>query len=145
MLIAKIENNAVVQVADYRDMFPNTSFPATGISADMLTKAGCLPVTVWKAHDNATQKLVSADPYIENGQVYTVQVADKTQDELDAEMASRAAQVRAERNRRLAACDWTQLLDAQVDEAAWATYRQALRDVPTQAGFPWDVTWPEAP
>jgi hypothetical protein len=56
-----------------------------------------------------------------------------------------AAAVRAERNARLSACDWTQLVDAPVDAAAWASYRQGLRDVPNQAGFPWEVSWPVAP
>jgi hypothetical protein len=45
----------------------------------------------------------------------------------------------------LADTDWTQVADAQVDKAVWATYRQALRDVPAQAGFPHDVTWPDQP
>ena len=53
--------------------------------------------------------------------------------------------VRAERDRLLAASDWTQVSDAPVDQAAWATYRQALRDVPQQAGFPDNITWPEVP
>jgi len=56
-----------------------------------------------------------------------------------------AAQVRAERDRLLAACDWTQVLDAPVDQTAWAAYRQALRDVPQQEGFPTDVAWPVKP
>jgi hypothetical protein len=30
-------------------------------------------------------------------------------------------------------------------KVAWATYRQALRDVPSQAGFPWEVQWPTQP
>ena len=41
--------------------------------------------------------------------------------------------------------DWTQVADAPVDQAAWATYRQALRDVTQQAGFPNDVVWPVTP
>jgi hypothetical protein len=47
---------------------------------------------------------------------------------------------------KLAASDWTQMPDYNgANKTAWATYRQALRDVPAQAGFPWDVTWPEMP
>lgn len=53
--------------------------------------------------------------------------------------------VRADRNRRLAECDWTQLPDAPVDHAVWAAYRQELRDVTGQSGFPWDVQWPTQP
>ena len=56
-----------------------------------------------------------------------------------------ATAVRATRTQKLSECDWTQLADAPVDKAVWATYRQALRDVPTQAGFPWTVQWPDKP
>ena len=59
--------------------------------------------------------------------------------------AEMAAKVRKQRNDKLANCDWTQLADSPVDKAVWATYRQALRDVPTQAGFPWTVNWPVQP
>ena len=57
----------------------------------------------------------------------------------------REAEIRAQRNTLLTASDWTQVADAPVDQAAWATYRQALRDVPQQAGFPHDVVWPTSP
>jgi len=56
-----------------------------------------------------------------------------------------AAAVRADRNARLAATDWTQIADSTADKPAWAAYRQALRDVPSQAGFPQSVTWPQEP
>lgn len=61
------------------------------------------------------------------------------------ETERKARMARSHRNRLLAQSDWTQVSDAPVDQAAWATYRQALRDVPQQAGFPHDVTWPIAP
>jgi len=57
----------------------------------------------------------------------------------------KGAEIRAERNAKLAVTDWTQITDATVDKTAWAIYRQALRDVPAQAGFPWTITWPDAP
>jgi hypothetical protein len=61
-------------------------------------------------------------------------------------MDEAAAQaIRYNRDRLLAASDWTQVSDAPVDQAAWATYRQALRDIPQQAGFPENITWPEMP
>jgi gentisate 1,2-dioxygenase len=56
-----------------------------------------------------------------------------------------ASAVRQSRSDRLADCDWTQVADSPVDKVAWATYRQALRDITTQSGFPWTVTWPDAP
>ena len=59
--------------------------------------------------------------------------------------AEQASAVRKSRGDKLADSDWTQVADAPVDKAIWATYRQALRDITTQSGFPWTVTWPDAP
>jgi hypothetical protein len=59
--------------------------------------------------------------------------------------AEQAANVRNQRTEKLKDCDWTQIADSTADKTAWATYRQALRDVPLQAGFPWTITWPESP
>jgi len=56
-----------------------------------------------------------------------------------------AKKVRGQRDNLLTASDWTQVADAPVDQAAWATYRQALRDIPQQAGFPESVMWPTKP
>lgn len=56
-----------------------------------------------------------------------------------------AKQARAERTSLLAASDWTQVADTPVDQSAWATYRQALRDVTDQTGFPDAIAWPVAP
>ena len=71
-------------------------------------------------------------------------------DAMEAEYAAgaddrAAAEIRAERDAKLSATDWTQVADAPVDQAAWATYRQSLRDVPAQAGFPNAAEWPVAP
>jgi hypothetical protein len=55
------------------------------------------------------------------------------------------AEVRAQRDSLLTASDWTQVIDAPVNQAAWATYRQALRDISAQEGFPWSVVWPTEP
>lgn len=54
-------------------------------------------------------------------------------------------EARDKRNSLLKNSDWTQAADAPVDQAAWATYRQVLRDIPEQAGFPNEVTWPTEP
>ena len=48
----------------------------------------------------------------------------------DATNSQKLEQVRLWRNSELARTDWTQVADAPVDAAAWATYRQALRDLP---------------
>jgi hypothetical protein len=62
--------------------------------------------------------------------------------------AALAAQQRAERDRRLAACDWVVLRAAELGEAvplAWRQYRAGLRDVPLQPGWPDAVNWPDLP
>ena len=61
----------------------------------------------------------------------------------DAELAEMA---RDDRNRRLKQTDWTQAPDVpEATRTAWLSYRQALRDVPTQSGFPAEITWPTPP
>ena len=61
------------------------------------------------------------------------------------DVAMAAMESRAERNRRLADSDWTQVADAPVDREAWAAYRQSLRDVTGQDGFPLNIIWPTPP
>lgn len=59
-----------------------------------------------------------------------------------------ADEARAQRDKLLAETDWTQVLDAPIDAAtreAYRAYRQALRDLPEQEGFPGTITWPEMP
>lgn len=67
---------------------------------------------------------------------------DDFADEMIAEAWFR---LRAERHSRLAACDWTQVPDAPVDRAAWAAYRQKLRDLPANTADPRNVIWPTPP
>ncbi len=58
-------------------------------------------------------------------------------------IAASATQVRARRDELLAASDTMALADRITDE--WRTYRQSLRDVPLQSGFPSSITWPTEP
>ena len=81
-----------------------------------------------------------------DGQWFTkYSVVDLTDEQKAAKDADQARAIRDDRNKRLAECDWTQLSDAPVDKTAWASYRQELRDISKQTGFPWEVTWPTAP
>lgn len=91
------------------------------------------------SYDPNTQRMSQTTPEKRGDQWFMVWVV--TQIPFD-EMA---AKVRADRNKRLYASDWTQLADSPADKATWATYRQALRDVTSQSGFPWAVVWPTAP
>ena len=132
------------RVAHYREFFHNVSFPASGPSDAYLAGANAVKVNQFMPHDRATQKLVACAPYVQDGWAYTVKVESKTAEEIAADVASKAAQVRAQRDRLLSASDWTQVADAPVDKAAWAAYRQELRDLPSQDGFP-NVEFPRDP
>ena len=72
--------------------------------------------------------------------VFTAPADEITDDE-------KALSVRQRRDALLAESDWTQVGDSPVDKAAWATYRQALRDIPSHANFPdlADSDWPTKP
>lgn len=60
----------------------------------------------------------------------------------------KAEEIRSQRKSLIKATDWTQMPDSPLsdaDKAVWQTYRQALRDVPSQATFPNSVVWPTKP
>lgn len=63
----------------------------------------------------------------------------------EEQTADQAQAIRDQRLTKLRDSDWTQVLDAPVDQTAWASYRQSLRDVTKQTGFPWTVEWPVSP
>ena len=70
-------------------------------------------------------------------------------DAMEADWASEADnrtanKIRTQRNEKLSATDWRASSDLTLS-TEWSTYRQALRDVPAQSGFPNDITWPEEP
>ncbi len=127
---------------------PNTSFPKR-IPDEMLESYGLYTVvyTDMPDIDDRTQKVEQeATPSLVSG-AWTIgwSTSDKTTEEIAEYDADAAANVRAERDGLLARSDWTQVADAPVDATAWATYRQALRDITDQAGFPNDINWPTQP
>jgi hypothetical protein len=75
----------------------------------------------------------------------TWQTVEMSSSEKTLEDERKAAEVRFNRNQKLYSSDWTQMADAPVDKTAWAAYRQELRDLTSQTGFPWDITWPSQP
>lgn len=145
MQLAIISNGNVTTVGDYRSLFPDTSFPSTGPDASFMESNSLKVVTYFKPYNRETEKLTPVPPYLENGEVFAVAVEPLTQEELENINSSKAAKIRDQRNKLLAACDWTQLADSTAEKPAWATYRQALRDIPDQEGFPSSVTWPTVP
>ena len=145
MNIALVDNGQVTAVGDYRALFPQTSFAPSGPSDEFLAENGAMKVNVWLPYDQMTEKLSACPPYIDGDWVYTVEVVPLTPEDIAARNEAQAANVRAQRDQLLLACDWTQLSDSPVDPLPWRTYRQELRDVPQQPGFPWSVVWPTPP
>jgi hypothetical protein len=140
------QTGAVMYEAEFRALFPTTSMPQqlteaiiNSFDADVVFEGPqAQPTRYQVAFADGVEQI--------DGKWYTkYSVADMEQEAKDALDASQAASVRAERNSKLAASDWTQLADSTADKAAWATYRQALRDITTQAGFPWTIDWPAQP
>jgi hypothetical protein len=82
------------------------------------------------------------EPTIKNGEVLTIEDVAPVPS-LDAVVEAEKVSVRNQRDLLLAATDWTQLPDVpQAIKDKWVTHRKALRDVPQQAGFPFNVVWP---
>jgi hypothetical protein len=122
----------------YRDN-PNTSFPTT-LTTDTLLAFDIHKViqTPVISVDSKTHRPIQSLQQIDG--VWTQQWVAQQLPESAA-----AGNVRGFRDAQLVKSDWTQVADAPVDKVAWATYRQALRDITQQAGFPWDVQWPTTP
>jgi len=97
--------------------------------------------------DTKTQSIAEGTPALVNGVwTQTWEVTTLSSDQQATLTANQAASVRQQRNGKLTACDWTQVVDNPLaNKADWATYRQALRDLPKEAGFPWDMAWPTDP
>ena len=102
------------------------------------------------ANGNWVEAYVERDMFADYVDEDGVTVTKASQEEAytarkDAEAATAA---RAERDKLIASCDWMAIkaFEAGTGVATeWATYRQALRDVSAQAGFPNDITWPTQP
>ena len=134
--------NSEFIIKDHTEWFPNTSFGDRGPSLDWIAAEGYYVISVWKPYDHATEKLVSAAPHLFDGMCCLVDVEPLTADELQARIDTQWQVIRTQRNQMLKDTDWTQLSDSPVDKTAWATYRQALRDITTQPD-PFNITWPK--
>jgi hypothetical protein len=129
-------------IKDHTEWFPNTSFGDRGPTLDWIAEQGYYVITVWKPYNHATEKLVQAEPHLYDGMCCTVNVEPLTAEELQSRVATQWTVIRSQRNQLLKDCDWTQLADAPVDKAEWATYRQELRDI-TKQSDPFNITWPK--
>ena len=153
MEIRNRETGELTTVSQFKAQHPQTSFPKQ-ITAEILDMYGYDPVLNGPAATTSGPYEISVRDGVEEieGQWFTKFVVGPIFADADEEAAYQlgidekvATAVRAERTKKLAECDWTQLADAPVDTTAWATYRTELRDITAQVGFPHDVTWPVEP
>ena len=141
------QSGQVVTESEFRSLHPNTGFPQL-LTAEILDSFGADPVFEGAQAQPTRYQTAFRDGVTQDdqGRWFTkYSVADMDDEAKAALDAQQAASQRSERNRCIAICDWTQVDDSPVDKAVWAVYRQALRDLPSQEGFPWDITWPIEP
>ena len=150
-MYAKVNDGVVVKypysVSQLKLDNPTVSFPDP-LGDDVAAEFGAVVVVTASTptYDPVEQNCEEATPQFLNGnwtQVWVV--TDASQEEIAERTDLKAAEVRATRNQRLSSCDWTMLPDAPVDKQAWAAYRQQLRDITAQPGFPLSIVWPEPP
>lgn len=124
---------------------PNTSFPAE-MSNESLASWNVFPAVLTDAPTvDHTKNLTDQFSLVDGQWTQVWTVSDASSAEIAERTEQKAAEVRDQRNVRLSDTDWTQVADAPVDKSAWAAYRQSLRDISKQTGFPWEITWPEKP
>ncbi len=139
------ESGQVMYESEFRALFPNTSLPL--LTEAVLNELGADIVLEGPQAQPTRYQIAFRDGVAQvDGKWFTkYSVSDLDADGIAAKNAEQAKSVREQRNRLIAECDWTQVEDSPVDKAAWATYRQELRDLTLQAGFPFDVTYPTKP
>ena len=140
------QTGAVVTDGEFRAAFPSTGFPIH-ITEQTYNEFGYDVVLEGPQAQPTRYQVGFADGVQQiDGKWFTkYSVADMDDETKAAKDEEQAKNVRIQRTEKLRDCDWTQVADAPVNKAGWATYRQALRDVPKQAGFPFDIEWPVQP
>ena len=145
------ENSIVIEypysIEKMRSDNPQTSFPLE-MSAEELAEWGVFAVEEQAppAFSEQTESIELQPPSLVDGvwvQGWVVVAASA--EEIERRTTAKAELIRTERNGFLAKFDYTQCLDfpgTDNERARYAVFRQALRDLPLQSGFPWDITWP---
>lgn len=129
---------------------PNVSFPSNTTDALLETfNVFRVKQIAQPSYDVANKNIKEGTPIKENSEwIQTWVIYDATSDEIAERTKLEASRVRGLRNNNISTCDWTQLPDSPLTESKkqeWSDYRQALRDITNQSGFPWNINWPVKP
>jgi hypothetical protein len=142
-------NGAVMTESELRRYCQENGGPSWGqTTPEVLEALGADPVFEGPQAQPTRYQTAFRDGVEEvNGKWYTKHsVADMGDEAKAVADAATAKSVREQRNQKLKDSDWSQGKDIpDAVSTPWAAYRQALRDVPAQSGFPWDITWPAQP
>ena len=133
--------------ADIRRALKQVSLPAS-ITESVLTDVGFEPVVDVAPPSAADDEAIEETAPEKVDGVWKRKYLKRTltPEEFDARRQAKARDMRDKRDRLLAETDWTQLLDAPTEtQTTYAAYRQLVRDVTKQAGFPWQIDWPAKP
>jgi hypothetical protein len=147
MAYARIENNEIVEYPLYSTDI-QLRFPETSFSVPFSPPEGFIEVLDSAPPEiNIYKQRVEEDwPEFKNNFYHrTWKVIELSEKEINFKTQSLITEIKGKRTRLLMNSDWTQLPDAPVDQAAWAEYRQKLRNLTLQEGFPFDFEWPETP
>lgn len=129
---------------------PQTSFPKS-IPNAILAAYNVFPLTPTDQpnYDIVTQNLTEGRAvFVEGEWVQVWDVVEAPAEEVQQRTDDQAQYVRKERNRLLKDTDWVVITAYEQNQSTpevWAVYRQQLRDIPEQEGFPFNVTWPTQP
>jgi hypothetical protein len=126
-------------ITQFKKDNPNLSMPSNP-SNDFLQRFNIFPYVVVSTQEDINFHTISDKEFIYEDNMWKLikQATPISQDQ--AEEVARAI-----RTKLLSATDWTQVNDSKVDVEAWAAYRQELRDVTSQSGFPYNIAWPTEP
>ena len=125
---------------------PYTSFPQVPTREDLADYDVVIVEAVPKPAETLDTVVVETVPVKENVSWKQAWITEPASEEIvSSRVTNQALRVRSQRNTLLTQSDWTQVLDAPVNQPAWSAYRQALRDITVQPGFPLEVIWPQQP
>ena len=153
-MYALIQNNSVQKFPyspnDLREDNKNVSFPEK-MSDALLESWGVFKVTTLARPDVSNDSFAEQKQnpeFVDSKWVLGWEVKTKTQEQIQQETNAASEKARKIRDNLLSECDWVVIKcfeSSQSIPSQWASYRQALRDVPQQNGFPSNIVWPVKP